>query len=222
ISAILLLLNQKWRTSINRFAEAMTLFAVACAAMFPLLHLGRPWLFYWLFPYPNIMNVQPQFRGPLVLDVFAGSTYFTVSLLFWFIRLIPDLPTLRYRALSGAGTFIYVMLAMCCSGSARHWKSYEMVYLLLAVLLTPLVFFQAEVGIRDWSVTGVQTCALPIFVWHDLLLEMACHGSRSFRRHSVSVAPFAPVARPVFSLHRIESRRAFNRAFCGIAATAAL
>ena len=98
ISAILLLLNQKWRTSINRFAEAMTLFAVACAAFYPILHLGRPWLAYWLFPYPNTMQVWPQFRSPLIWDVFAVSTYGTVSLLFWFVGLIPDLATLRDRA----------------------------------------------------------------------------------------------------------------------------
>src|SRR3954463_2211748 len=102
ISAILLLLNQKWRNSINRFAEAMTLFAVACAGMFPLLHLGRPWLFYWLFPYPNTMSVQPQFRSPLVWDVFAVSTYATVSLLFWYLGLLPDLATFRDRARSRA------------------------------------------------------------------------------------------------------------------------
>src|SRR5215467_2020638 len=153
ISAILLLLNQKWRTSINRFAEAMTLFAVACAAMFPLLHLGRPWLFYWLFPYPNIMNVQPQFRSPLVWDVFAVSTYFTVSLLFWFVGLIPDLATLRDRARSRAGRFIYGMLAMGWRGSARHWKSYEMAYLLLAGLSTPLVVSVHTVVSFDFTIS---------------------------------------------------------------------
>src|SRR3954469_13537910 len=100
ISAILLLLNQAWRNSINRFAEAMTLFAVACAGMFPLLHLGRPWLFYWLLPYPNTMTVQPQFRSPLVWDVFAVSTYATVSLLFWYLGIVPDLATLRDRSTS--------------------------------------------------------------------------------------------------------------------------
>ena len=103
ISAILLLLNQHWRNSINRFAEAMTLFAVACAGMFPLLHLGRPWLCYWLFPYPNTMGVEPNFRSPLVWDVFAVSTYATVSLLFWFVGLMPDLATLRDRANNRAG-----------------------------------------------------------------------------------------------------------------------
>src|SRR5881227_2029025 len=139
ISAILLLLFQHWRTAINRFAEAMTLFAVACAGLFPLLHLGRPWFFYWLFPYPNTMGVWPQFRSPLVWDVFAVSTYFTISLVFWFIGLIPDLATLRDRAENKWAAMIYGMLAMGWRGSARHWKRYEMAYLLLAGLATPLV-----------------------------------------------------------------------------------
>src|SRR5207253_421241 len=112
ISAILLLLRQSWRNSINRFAEAMTLFAVACAGMFPVLHLGRPWLAYWLFPYPNTMKVWPQFRSPLVWDVFAVSTYATISLLFWFIGLIPDLATLRDRSENRAAQIIYGMLAI--------------------------------------------------------------------------------------------------------------
>src|SRR5438128_11908039 len=112
ISAILLLLHQQWRTSINRFAEAMTLFAVACAALFPLLHMGRPWFFYWLLPYPNTMEVWPQFRSPLVWDVFAVSTYGTVSLLFWYVGLIPDMGTLRDRSPSRLGRIIYGVLAM--------------------------------------------------------------------------------------------------------------
>src|SRR5579863_2360574 len=103
ISAFLLLMHQKWRTSINRFAEAMTIFAVACAGMFPLLHMGRPWLFYYLLPYPNVMWLWPQFRSPLVWDVFAVSTYLTVSLLFWYVGLLPDLATLRDRATHRAG-----------------------------------------------------------------------------------------------------------------------
>ena len=139
ISAILLLLRQKWRQSINRFAEAMTLFAVACAGLFPLIHLGRPWFAYWLFPYPSTMGIQPQFRSPLVWDVFAVSTYFTVSLLFWFLGLIPDLATLRDRARGRVPRFIYGMLAMGWRGSAMHWHRYEMAYLLLAGLATPLV-----------------------------------------------------------------------------------
>jgi Ni/Fe-hydrogenase subunit HybB-like protein len=139
ISAILLLLKQTWRTSINRFAEAMTLFAVACAGIFPVFHTGRPWLAYWLFPYPNTMNVWPQFRSPLMWDVFAISTYATVSFLFWFVGLIPDLATLRDRSQSPWGRVIYGMLAMGWRGSARHWQRYETAYLLLAGLATPLV-----------------------------------------------------------------------------------
>src|SRR6202521_6112876 len=124
ISAILLLLHQKWRTSINRFAEAMTLFAVMCAGMFPLLHMGRPWLFFYLMPYPNPMWTWPQFRSPLVWDVFAVSTYLTVSLVFWFVGLIPGLATLRDRAKHKAAKIIYGMLSMGWRGSAVHWSRY--------------------------------------------------------------------------------------------------
>ncbi len=152
ISAILLLCGQKWRNSINRFAEAMTLFAVACAGLFPLIHLGRPWFFFWLFPYPSTMWIQPQFRSPLVWDVFAVSTYFTVSLLFWFLGLVPDLATLRDRARSRIGRFVYGMLAMGWRGSARHWHRYEMAYLLLAGLATPLVVSVHTVVSFDFAV----------------------------------------------------------------------
>jgi Ni/Fe-hydrogenase subunit HybB-like protein len=153
ISAILLLLRQKWRTSINRFAEAMTLFAVACAGVYPILHLGRPWLFYWLFPYPNTLGVQPQFRSPLVWDVFAVSTYFTISLLFWFVGLIPDFATLRDRSQSRAGRIIYGMLAMGWRGSAVHWHRYETAYLLLAGLATPLVVSVHTVVSLDFAIS---------------------------------------------------------------------
>jgi Ni/Fe-hydrogenase subunit HybB-like protein len=153
ISAILLLLRQPWRNSINRFAEAMTLFAVACAGMFPLMHLGRPWLFYWLFPYPNSMNYWPQFRSPLVWDVFAVSTYFTISLVFWFIGLIPDLATLRDRAQNRWAAIIYGMLAMGWRGSARHWDRYETAYLLLAGLATPLVLSVHTVVSFDFAIS---------------------------------------------------------------------
>ena len=155
ISAILLLLRQKWRQSINRFAEAMTLFAVACAGLFPILHLGRPWFAYWLFPYPSTMAIQPQFRSPLVWDVFAVSTYFTVSLLFWFLGLIPDLATLRDRARGRVPRFIYGMLAMGWRGSAIHWHRYEMAYLLLAGLATPLVVSVHTVVSFDFAVALV-------------------------------------------------------------------
>jgi molybdopterin-containing oxidoreductase family membrane subunit len=155
ISAILLLLRQSWRTSINRFAEAMTLFAVACAGLFPLLHMGRPWFFYWLFPYPNTMKIWPQFRSPLVWDVFAVSTYFTVSLLFWYIGLIPDFATLRDRTKHWFGRIAYGVLAMGWRGSARHWKRYEMAYLLLAGLATPLVLSVHTVVSFDFAVANV-------------------------------------------------------------------
>ena len=155
ISAILLLLNQSWRNSINRFAEAMTLFAVACAGMFPLLHLGRPWLFYWLLPYPNSMGVQPQFRSPLVWDVFAVSTYATVSFLFWFVGLVPDLGTLRDRASTRAGRFFYGIIAMGWRGSARHWSVYETASLLLAGLATPLVISVHTVVSFDFTIAIV-------------------------------------------------------------------
>jgi len=153
ISAILLLLRQEWRTSINRFAEAMTLFAVACAAMYPLFHTGRPWLaIYWLFPYPNTMGIWPQFRSPLMWDVFAVATYGTVSLLFWFVGLIPDLATLRDRSRKRIPRFIYGMLAMGWRGSARHWSRYETAYLLLAGLSTPLVLSVHTIVSFDFAV----------------------------------------------------------------------
>ena len=154
ISAILLLFRQQWRTSINRFAEAMTLFAVACAAMFPLLHTGRPWLaIYWLFPYPNTMGLWPQFRSPLIWDVFAVSTYGTVSALFWFTGLVPDLATLRDKATSKVGRRIFGMLALGWRGSARHWQRYEMAYLLLAGISTPLVLSVHSVVSFDFAVS---------------------------------------------------------------------
>jgi molybdopterin-containing oxidoreductase family membrane subunit len=122
ISAILLLLKQDWRTSINRFAEAMTLFAVACAGIFPLVHTGRPWLAaYWLLPYPNAMGLWPQFRSPLIWDVFAVSTYLTVSLLFWYTGLVPDLATLRDRTKHPFLRRLFGMMALGWRGSARHW-----------------------------------------------------------------------------------------------------
>jgi len=163
ISAVLLLLHQEWRTSINRFAEAMTLFAVACAGLFPILHLGRPWLFYWLFPYPNTLGLQPQFRSPLVWDVFAVSTYLTISLLFWFVGLIPDLATLRDRSQSRAGRIVYGMLAMGWRGSARHWQRYEAAYLLLAGLATPLVVSVHTVVSLDFAVAIVPGWHTTIF-----------------------------------------------------------
>jgi molybdopterin-containing oxidoreductase family membrane subunit len=153
ISAILLLLRQQWRTSINRFAEAMTLFAVACAAFYPIFHTGRPWLaVYWLLPYPNTMGLWPNFRSPLIWDVFAVTTYATVSAMFWFVGLIPDLATLRDRAKSKAWQVVYGILAMGWRGSARHWHNYETTYLLLAALATPLVLSVHTVVSFDFAV----------------------------------------------------------------------
>jgi Ni/Fe-hydrogenase subunit HybB-like protein len=153
ISAILLLLKQDWRTSINRFAEAMTLFAVACAAMFPLIHTGRPWLaIYWLLPYPNSMGIWPQFRSPLIWDVFAVGTYGTVSLLFWYTGLVPDLATLRDRAKSKRIGRLFGVLALGWRGSARHWQRYETAYLILAGMSTPLVLSVHTVVSFDFSV----------------------------------------------------------------------
>jgi molybdopterin-containing oxidoreductase family membrane subunit len=152
ISAILLLFKQTWRNSINRFAEAMTIFAVVCAGMFPLIHTGRPWLGYWLFPLPFTMNVWPQFRSPLLWDVFAVSTYATISVVFWYIGMIPDLATLRDNAKSKVGQFFYGMIAMGWRGSVRHWVRYETASLLLAGLSTPLVLSVHTVISFDFAV----------------------------------------------------------------------
>ncbi len=152
ISAILLLLRQTWRNSINRFAEAMTLFAVACAGMFPVFHLGRPWLAYWLFPYPNTMSYWPNFRSPLVWDVFAVSTYGTISLVFWFVGLIPDLASLRDTTQNKVLKFIFGGMAMGWRNSVRHWNRYETAYLLLAGLATPLVLSVHTVVSFDFAI----------------------------------------------------------------------
>lgn len=190
ISAILLLLKQAWRTSINRFAEAMTLFAVACAGLFPLLHVGRPWFAYWLFPYPNTMLLWPQFRSPLAWDVFAISTYATVSLLFWYIGLIPDLATLRDRAKSLPFKRLYAILSMGWRGSARHWFRYETAYLLLAGLATPLVVSVHTIVSFDFAVSvipGWHTTFFPpyfvagaIFSGFAMVLTLAIPVRRAF------------------------------------------
>ncbi len=152
ISAILLLLRQEWRTSINRFAEAMTLFAVACAVIYPLFHTGRPWLAaYWLLPYPNTMAMWPNFRSPLIWDVFAVSTYGSVSLLFWYIGLIPDLGSMRDKAEKLWQKRVYGALSMGWRNSARHWLNYEQAYLLLAGLSTPLVLSVHSVVSFDFA-----------------------------------------------------------------------
>jgi molybdopterin-containing oxidoreductase family membrane subunit len=152
ISAILLLFKQTWRNSISRFAEAMTIFAVVCAGMFPLIHVGRPWLGYWLFPIPLTMNVWPQFRSPLLWDVFAVSTYATISVVFWYIGMIPDFGTFRDRSQSQIGQYVYGILSWGWRGSVRHWMRYETASLLLAGLATPLVLSVHTVISFDFAV----------------------------------------------------------------------
>ncbi|MBS1815158.1 MAG: polysulfide reductase NrfD [Acidobacteria bacterium] len=162
ISAILLLFKQGWRNSINRFAEAMTIFAVVCAGMFPVLHVGRPWLGYWLLPLPNTMNVWPQFRSPLAWDVFAVSTYATISVVFWYMGMVPDFGTLRDKAQHPLTKYIYGMLSLGWRGSTRHWMRFETASLLLAGLATPLVLSVHTVISFDFAVA-----ALP--GWHTTI-----------------------------------------------------
>ncbi len=163
ISAILLLFRQKWRTSINRAAEAMTIFAVMCAGLFPLLHMGRPWLGYWLFPYPNTRGpLWVNFRSPLVWDVFAISTYLTISLVFWYVGLIPDLALIRDRAKNSVRKFIYGVLSLGWDGSQRTWSRYEILCLILAGLSTPLVVSVHSIVSADFA-----TSILP--GWHTTI-----------------------------------------------------
>src|SRR5918996_362316 len=191
ISAILLLFRQQWRTSINRFAEAMTLFAVMCAGMFPLLHVGRPWLAYWLLPYPNTMAMWPQFRSPLEWDVFAVSTYATVSLLFWYVGLIPDLATLRDRATHIWVKRAYGAFALGWRGSAKHWHRYEHAYLLLAGLSTPVVLSVHTIVSFDFAVAqipGWDTTFFPpffvagaVFAGFAMVLTLAIPARKFFK-----------------------------------------
>jgi molybdopterin-containing oxidoreductase family membrane subunit len=163
ISAILLLFKQTWRNSINRFAEAMTIFAVVCAGMFPLIHVGRPWLGYWLLPYPNTMNIWPQFRSPLAWDVFAVSTYASISVVFWYIGMIPDFGTLRDRAELPFAKWFYGILSLGWRGSTRHWMRYETASLLLAGLSTPLVLSVHTVISFDFAVAALAGWHTTIF-----------------------------------------------------------
>ena len=163
ISAILFLLRQDWRTSINRFAEAMTIFAVACAAIYPGIHVGRPWLAFWLFPYPNQMALWPQFRSPLMWDVFAVGTYASVSTLFWYVGMVPDLATLRDRCRHPIGQVAYGILSLGWNGSSRHWYRFEKMYLLLAALATPLVLSVHSVVSFDFAVSQLPGWHTTIF-----------------------------------------------------------
>ena len=163
ISAVLFLLRQRWRTSINRASEAMTIFAVICAGIFPLIHIGRIWLGWWLLPLPNANSIWPQFRSPLLWDVFAVSTYFTVSLLFWYMGLIPDLATMRDRAKTKIRKILYGLGALGWTGSNRHWSNYEKAYLLLAGLSTPLVLSVHSIVSFDFAISQVPGWHTTIF-----------------------------------------------------------
>lgn len=163
ISAILLLLNQKWRMSVSRLSEAMTIFAILCAALFPCIHLGRPWLVYWVLPYPNSMNIYSQFRSAFVWDAFAISTYGVVSFLFWYIGMIPDLAMIRDRAQEGRKKFMYGVLAMGWKGRGRDWRLFRALSLLLAGLATPLVISVHSVVALDFASSSVPGWTLTVF-----------------------------------------------------------
>jgi molybdopterin-containing oxidoreductase family membrane subunit len=202
ISAILLLLRQSWRNSINRFAEAMTLFAVACAGLFPLLHLGRPWVFYWLLPYPNTMTIQPQFRSPLVWDVFAVSTYATVSLLFWYLGMIPDLATLRDQSASRLKYGIYGIMAMGWRGASKHWKYHQTACLLLAGLATPLVLSVHTVVSFDFTIS-----ILP--GWHSTIFPPYFVAGAIYSGFAMVLVLCIPIRR-VYGLRNLITERHLN------------
>jgi len=163
ISAILLLFRARWRNAISRFAEAMTIFAVICATLFPLIHVGRPWIAFWLMPYPNQRGIWPNFRSPLIWDVFAVNTYFLVSLLFWYLGLVPDLASLRDRAVNKIRKFIYSVLCIGWRGAASHWHHYEKAYLVIAGLATGLVLSVHSVVSFDFAVSLVPGSHMTIF-----------------------------------------------------------
>jgi molybdopterin-containing oxidoreductase family membrane subunit len=195
ISAILYLLRQRWRTSINRASEAMTIFAVICAGLFPLIHVGRIWLVYWMFPIPNQQWMWPQFRSPLLWDVFAISTYFLVSLMFWSMGLIPDVATIRDRAKGFWNKLIYGILALGWRGSHRHWHVYEKAYLLLAAFSTPLVLSVHSVVSFDFA-----TAQLP--GWHTTIFPPYFVAGAIFGGFAMVVTLLVP-ARKLFGLESI-------------------
>lgn len=192
ISAILYLFRQEWRTSINRFAEAMTIFAVLCALVFPAIHVGRVWVLYWVFPIPNQMSMWPNFRSPLLWDVFAVGTYFTVSLLFWYVGLIPDLATLRDRAKSRMRKLIYGIFSLGWRGSNKHWKHYELAYLILAGLSTPLVLSVHSVVSFDFAVSVIPG-------WHTTIFPPYFVAGAIFSGFAM-VMTLAIIARKIYSL----------------------
>ena len=206
ISAILLLLLQKWRTTINRFTEAMTLFAVMCAGLFPLLHLGRPWVFYFLLPYPDTMALWPQFRSPLVWDVFAVSTYFTVSLLFWYMGVIPDLATVRDKAQTKWKRALYGAGALGWRGSAIHWQNHQSAYLLLGGLATPLVLSVHSVVSFDFSVAQLPG-------WHSTIFPPYFVAGAIYSGFAMVLNLMIPIRR-IYGLENLITVRTLNNMAC--------
>ncbi len=195
ISAILFLFRQKWRTSINRFAESMTLFAVICALIFPGIHVGRIWIAYYMFPLPNQMGMWPNFRSPLLWDIFAVGTYFSVSALFWYTGLIPDLATIRDRAKTKIKKFLFGIFALGWRGGNKQWKHYEIAYLLLAGLSTPLVLSVHSVVSTDFA-----TSVIP--GWHSTIFPPYFVAGAIFSGFAM-VMTLAIIARKIYKLEHI-------------------
>ncbi len=195
ISAILLLFGMKWRSSVNRMAEAMTLFALVCAALFPLLHLGRPWKFYYLFPYPSSLRMWPQFRSPLTWDVVAVTTYLTVSVLFWYLGMLPDLATARDTAKQGWRRRVWGILSLGWRGSARHWRHWRTGYLLLAGLATPLVVSVHTIVSFDFAVAQLPG-------WHSTLFPPYFVAGAIFSGLAMVLSLLVP-ARRALKLHAV-------------------
>ena len=199
ISAILFLLRQRWRTAVNRAAEAMTIFAVMCAGIYPALHVGRVWYDWWLFPIPNSNSIWPQFRSPLMWDVFAVSTYFTVSVLFWYMGLIPDLAVMRDRARTKLKQFAYGLFALGWTGSNRHWSNYEKAYLILAGLSTPLVLSVHSIVSLDFAVSQVPG-------WHTTIFPPYFVAGAIFSGFGMVLTLLIPL-RSIFKLEDIITKR---------------
>jgi molybdopterin-containing oxidoreductase family membrane subunit len=202
ISAILFLFRQKWRTSINRSAEAMTIFAVMCALIFPGIHVGRVWVAYWMFPVPNQMSMWPQFRSPLIWDVFAVSIYGTVSALFWYVGLIPDLATVRDRSRTTIRRVVYGLLALGWRGSNRHWQHYERAYLILAALATPLVLSVHSIVSMDFAVSQLPG-------WHTTIFPPYFVAGAIFSGFAMVVSLMV-ICRKAFGMEQILTVRHFE------------
>lgn len=203
ISAILFLLRQRWRTSINRFAEAMTIFAVICALMFPAIHVGRVWVLYWVFPLPNQMGMWPNFRSPLLWDTFAVGTYFVCSFLFWYVGLIPDLATLRDRAKDKISKLFYGFFSLGWRGANRQWKHYELAYLVLAGISTPLVLSVHSIVSTDFA-----TSILP--GWHTTIFPPYFVAGAIFSGFAM-VMTLSILARKAFNLEHIITLKTLER-----------